>query len=175
MACNSQVQADISQRGTLEVVANRISRYGCSSVLGRESSVVGIVPVVAEIACCRPNRWQIGRGNVDTYGSVTGTGRSTAAAGGQRHIALNLTAARAGPGALRGRSPRTREGRRPDRPEVRGPEVSDGTAPESELIVDCPWFICSQRYARVRPHFGMHTALHTDFAQQRKLCILKGV
>ncbi len=39
-------------------------------------------------------------------------GRSTAAAGGQGHIALTLDAAGVvGEGALRGRSPRTREGR----------------------------------------------------------------
>ena len=38
-----------------------------------------------------------------------GWGRSTAAAGRQLHIALTLAATRTGPGALRGRSPRTRE------------------------------------------------------------------
>ena len=43
-------------------------------------------------------------------GAGRGTGRNTAAAGGQRHIALNLTAARAGEGGLGGGSPRTREG-----------------------------------------------------------------
>ena len=45
-----------------------------------------------------------------------------AAAGRQLRIALTLAAARFGPGALRGRSPRTREGRRPDRPNAKSEE-----------------------------------------------------
>jgi len=45
-----------------------------------------------------------------------GWGDVRAAARRQLRIALTLATARIGPGALRGRSPRTREGRRPDRP-----------------------------------------------------------
>ncbi|MCY3993029.1 MAG: hypothetical protein OXF50_17540, partial [Caldilineaceae bacterium] len=106
-------------RGRREDVVNAVDSVrttvqdclGWSSVLGRERLGEGIEPVAAEIACCPFTRWQMGRHKAGTYGGETGMGRSKAAAGGHRHIGLNLTAARAGPGALRGRSPRTREGR----------------------------------------------------------------
>ena len=60
-------------------------------------------------------------------------------------------------GALRGRSPRTREGRLGPTAQMRGErsEERDGVSFALELIAAWQWLVCRQKYTRVRPHFGM--------------------
>jgi len=65
-------------------------------------------------------------------------------------------------GVAGGEPPRTREGRRPDRPELQGIGaggqglvVRDGASSASELMADWPWFRRFQRIARGHPRFGL--------------------
>jgi len=71
------------------------------------------VPVVAENACRPSTRWQMGRHKAGTYGDLMGlVGRGLAGHFrlGTRHQYRHPVDEAVG-GALRGRSPRTREGR----------------------------------------------------------------
>ena len=64
-----------------------------------------------------------------------------------------------GEGALRGRSPRTREGRiGPTAQKISGQwlVVRDGALPASELIADWTWLRCYPRYRKVHLNIGMH-------------------
>ena len=81
----------------------------CSGLLTAMAVYVGPNGALLRLPCLR---WH-------TVGTCQDAGEARVAAGRQLHFTHILAAARIGPGALRGRSPRTREGRRPDRPKAR--------------------------------------------------------
>ena len=108
------------------------------------------MPVAAEIACCPLTRWQIGQEQGRRQRERDGGWvEARPPRADTVTFALSLTAAREqGRGRCGGGAPAQGRALAPDRPEnevvsCRWIVVSDGTAHGSELIVDCPWFICS--------------------------------
>ncbi len=138
---------------------------GCSSYLGWGWSGGEFMTAVAEIVCRTFIGEALGRHKACPYGDHGGRLRGTTWVGDRWHRQYAGDAAptwQGVGGALRGESPRTREGRRPDRPELQWSVISGQWSETTALALlgDANWLRLSryQRCTKVHPHFGLHSS-----------------